>query len=263
MQNLVFTEKRKDGVAVLILNNPPLNLQTLHLMRKLEYEVMTLDEDEEVRAVVLTGTGTRAFSAGSDVKEFPALRHNFVEEKLRRENAVFSRIEKMKKPVIAAICATAMGGGCELALACDFRVIDETAKIGLPEINLGSFPGSGGLSRLPKLIGVSKAMEMMCLGSVLNAEEALRIGLVNRISKEGNTLEDACRFAHELSMKPMHAIRCIKKAAHAALAQTTAEAVEMSLYLSEYIFKTVDSKEGIRAFLEKRQPKFEGAPKDV
>ncbi len=262
MQELVLSERRPDGVAIVTLNNPPLNLQTLGLMRELERAIMELDGDDGIRAVVLTGAGTRAFSAGSDVKEFPALRKNFVEEKLRRENAVFSRIENMKKPVIAAICGAAMGGGCELALACDFRVIDETVKIGLPEINLGSFPGSGGLSRLPKLVGYTKAMELMCLGTVLDAGEARRIGLVNSVSAQGRALSDACELAHRLSRQALCAIRYIKQAVHAASTQTSAEAVELSLRLSEKIFQTADSREGVLAFLEKRRPVFEGAPTD-
>jgi enoyl-CoA hydratase len=261
-RTLVVTELQVDGVAVMTLNNPPLNLQTLDLMRELECMVMALDEDDAVRAVVLTGAGTRVFSAGSDVKEFPKLRANFVEEKLRRENAVFSRIEQMKKPVIAAICGSAMGGGCELALACDFRIIDESAKIALPEINLGSFPGSGGLVRLSKLIGSAKAMELMSLGTVLDAESACRIGLVNSVSRQGNALADARKLAHQLSRQAVFAIRCIKKAVQAASTQTSAEAVEMSLRLSEEIFRTADSREGMLAFIEKRRAVFAGAPKD-
>lgn len=256
----IVTEERLDGVAVITLNNPPLNLQTIDLMRELERMVMTLDGDDAVRAVVLTGAGTQVFSAGSDVKEFPKLRANFVEEKLRRENGVFSRIENMKKPVIAAICGSAMGGGCELAISCDFRIIDETAKIGLPEINLGSFPGSGGLVRLSKLIGSARAMELMSLGTALDAEGARRIGLVNSVSRQGSALADACKLAHKLSRQAVFAIRCIKKAVQAASTQTSAEAVDTSLHLSEEIFRTADSKEGGLAFIEKRCPVFEGAP---
>jgi enoyl-CoA hydratase/carnithine racemase len=221
---------------------------------------MELDEDDGVRAVVLTGAGTRTFSAGSDVKEFPALRKTFVEDKLRRENAVFSRIEKMKKPVIAALCGATMGGGCELAISCDMRIMDESVKIGLPEINLGSFPGSGGLVRLSKLIGRSRAMELMCLGTALDASQALRIGLVDKVSPHGMALRDACDLANRLSKKAVFAIRCIKEAVFAARLQTSAEAVELSLRLSEAVFKTADSAEGVQAFLEKRKPRFAGAP---
>ena len=258
----VMTEKRSDGVAIVTLNDPPLNLQTIELMRELEQTVMELDENNAIRAVVLTGAGTRAFSAGSDVKEFPALRKNFVEEKLRRETAVFSRIEKMKKPVIAALRGATMGGGCELAISCNMRIMDEGVKIGFPEINLGSFPGRGGLVRLTKLIGRSKAMELMCLGTVLDASQALRIGLIDRVSSRGMALGDACDLANQFSKKPAFAIRCIKETVLAARLQTSAEAVELSLRLSEAAFKTADSAEGVQAFLEKRKPRFAGAPTD-
>jgi enoyl-CoA hydratase len=259
---LVLVERRRDGVGIVTLNNPPLNLQTLDLMSALEEAVRELDEDDAVRSVVLTGSGTRAFSAGSDVKEFPGLRENFVEDKLRRENAVFSRIERMQKPVVAALCGTALGGGCELAISCDMRIIDERATIGFPEINLGSFPGSGGLVRLTKLVGRSRAMELMCLGTVLEASRALRIGLVDRISPHGMALRDACDMAGQLSKRAVFAIRCIKEAVQAASTRTSAEAVEMSLQLSERIFRTADAREGVLAFIERRRPVFEGAPQE-
>ncbi len=201
MQEPVFLERPAPGVAVIVMNNPPLNLQTLEMTRLLDRLVREVDRDDGIRAVVLTGAGNRAFSAGSDVKEFPALRRNFIEGKLRREMAVFSRIAGLRQPVIAALCGHAMGGGCELALCCDLRVMDENARIGLPEVNLGNFPGSGGLLRLPKLVGPSKAMELMSLGTVLTADEALSIGLVDRVAPAGQALREAvrlaCRFAEQ------------------------------------------------------------------
>jgi enoyl-CoA hydratase/carnithine racemase len=258
----ICLEYLNGGIAQIRLDNPPLNLTTVGIMQRLERMVMQVADDPAVRVVIITGTGERAFCVGSDLKEFPEISDNFVEKKLRRENAVFSRIEAMPKPVIAAINAAALGGGCEMVLACDFRVMDENAKIGQPEINLGTFPGSGGVFRLPKLIGASKAMEMLCLGSMLTAREALKIGLVDKIAPAGQVAEVAYELARKLSKQPVFAIRCIKRAVHVALTQTNAEAVEMSLRLSEEIFQTADSKEGVKAFLEKRRPVFEGAPID-
>lgn len=259
-KNRIHLEFLEGGVAQIRLDNPPLNLTTVGIMQEFERMVMQVADDPEVRVVIITGTGNRAFCVGSDINEFPNIRDNFVEKKLRRENAVFSRLEAMSKPVIAAINATALGGGCELALACDFRVMDETAKIGQPEIHLGTFPGSGGVFRLPKLVGASRAMEMLCLGTQLSAAEALEIGLINRIAPAGKTPDTAYELAYELSRKATFALRCIKKAVSAAPLQTSAEGVELSLRLSEEIFKTADSVEGVQAFLEKRKPKFAGAP---
>lgn len=256
----VCLEYLNGGIAQIRLNNPPLNLTTVSIMQSLEQLIRQVADDPAVRVVIITGTGERAFCVGSDIKEFPEIRDNFVEKKLRRENAVFSRIEAMPKPVIAAINAAALGGGCELALACDFRVMDENAKIGQPEINLGTFPGSGGVFRLPKLIGASKAMEMLCLGSMLSATEALEIGLIDRIAPSGKIAETAYELAYALSCKASFALQCIKEAVHAAPLQTSAEGVEFSLRLSETIFKTQDSVEGVQAFLEKRKPRFIGAP---
>jgi enoyl-CoA hydratase/carnithine racemase len=259
-ENRIHLEFLKGGVAQIRLDNPPLNLTTVSIMREFERMVMQVADDPEVRVVIIAGTGSRAFCVGSDINEFPEIRDNFVEKKLRRENAVFSRIEAMPKPVIAAINATALGGGCELALACDFRVMDEKARIGQPEIHLGTFPGSGGVFRLPKLVGAARAMEMLCLGTQLSAAEAFEIGLINRIAPAGKATETACELAYELSRKASFAIRCIKEAVSAAPLQTSAEGVELSLRLSEAIFKTADSVEGVQAFLEKRKPKFIGAP---
>jgi enoyl-CoA hydratase/carnithine racemase len=148
---LIKVDKHSNGIVVVSLDNPPINLQTLELMRQLEETVIHLDEDDRVKAVVLTGNGGKVFSAGSDIKEFPGLKDNIIEGKLRRENAVFTRIERLKKITIAAIDGVALGGGGEIALCCDFRIMDENANIGFPEITLGNFPGSGGLVRLPRL----------------------------------------------------------------------------------------------------------------
>jgi enoyl-CoA hydratase/carnithine racemase len=258
----IILEHLEGGVARIVLSNPPLNLTTVAMMQELERAVMDVAEDNEVRVVIITGSGERAFCVGSDINEFPQIRDNFVEKKLRRENAVFSRIEAMSKPVIAALNGMTLGGGCELALACDFRVMDERAKIGQPEIKLGTFPGSGGVFRLPRIVGAARAMELLCFGTALTAREALDMGLITRIAPAGTAADVAYALAYELSKQARFAISCIKKTVHAAPRQTTAEAVQMSLDCSEQVFKTADCAEGTRAFLEKRKPRFAGAPED-
>jgi enoyl-CoA hydratase/carnithine racemase len=256
----LYLKRQDGGIAWIVWNNPPLNLTTLALMRRFEQLVMQVADDKSVRVVIIAAEGERAFCVGSDLKEFPGISDNFIEKKLRRENAIFSRLETMDKPVIASIGAHALGGGCEMALACDFRVIDERATIGQPEINLGTFPGSGGVFRLPQLVGMSKAMELLCLGTALNAQDAFACGLVNRVAPAGQADRIAYELALALSRKATFAIACIKRAVRAAMTQSSAEGIELSLRLSEEIFKTADSMEGVTAFLEKRKPRFEGAP---
>lgn len=248
----------EDGrIARITLDAPPMNLTTVAILDDLLETVIQVSEDERVRVVVITAAGDRVFCGGSDLKEFPAIRDRFVEVKLRKENAVFSRLENMDKPVIAAINAMALGGGCEMSLACDFIVMDERAKIGQPEINIGTFPGSGATFRLVRRVGMGRAMEMLCLGIAVEPEKALEIGLINRIAPAGKAWDSAYELARELASKPRFALKCIKELCRNAYTQTPAEAIEQSLALSEIILKTPDSIEGTKAFLEKRPPVFQ------
>ena len=173
------------GVAVLTLNNPPLNLNTLATLAELRDACRTLAANDCVRAVVLTGKGAKAFCAGSDVNEFASVRDDVVPRKLARENEAFTALEDLPMPIIAALNGVTLGGGAEIALCCDIRIMDETTRIGFPEVKLGVFPGSGGVFRLPRLIGPSRAYELLYTGELIDAEEARRIGLVNRIAPVG------------------------------------------------------------------------------
>ncbi|WP_066454395.1 enoyl-CoA hydratase/isomerase family protein [Anaerotruncus rubiinfantis] len=250
----------EDGrIARITLDNPPVNLTTVKILDELLEAVITVSEDDRVRVLVLTAAGERIFCGGSDLKEFPLIRDRFVEVKLRKENAIFSRLESMGKPVIAAINAMALGGGCEMALACDFIVMDERAKIGQPEINIGTFPGSGATFRLTRRVGPARALELLCLGTAVPPQDALEMGLVNRIAPAGKSWETAYELALELAAKPKFALKCIKELCRSAYTQTPAEAIEQSLALSEIILKTPDSIEGTKAFLEKRPPVFQDA----
>lgn len=257
---MIVLEHAASGVAKLVLNNPPLNLVTLEMTRQLAQALDEIENDDSIRAVVLTGAGEKAFCVGSDIKEFPAVRDRVVEKKLAKENEAFDRLEFLSKPVIAAIEGMAYGGGCEISLACDLRVMAEDAKIGLPEVRLGVVPGSGGLFRLPKLVGPARAMELMYLGKFINAGEAERIGLINEVAPAGETVSRAVEMATKIAAQPKAALTAIKQAVRKSIALSHEEAVRMTLELSEALFRTDDCEEGIEAFFQKREPRFEGAP---
>ena len=155
---LILVEKPRKNVALITLNNPPLNLVTLDLSAELRETLFKLEQDDEVRVIVLTGSGQRAFCVGSDVKEFPQVWDDVIGKKLQKENETFNCIEFLEKPVIAAMEGTVCGGGYEMAMACDLRIMSDISKIAQPEINLGVFPGSGGLFRLPRIVGAAKAI---------------------------------------------------------------------------------------------------------
>ena len=252
--DIIMTEDLGDGVIKVVLNNPPLNLVTLALSERLIEVTKDLERDE-VRAVVLTGTGG-TFCAGADIKEFASVRDRVVEKKLARENDAFGGIELLSKPTIAAIEGAALGGGCEIALACDLRVMAEDARIGLPEVKLGVVPGSGGLYRLPRLIGPARSMELMYLGEPVGADEAERIGLVNTVAPAGEALARAVGLAREIVSRPREAVATIKRGVRQSPALSQEEAVRLTLELSDHVFRTEDAEEGYRAFLEKREPRF-------
>jgi enoyl-CoA hydratase len=254
VDDIILTEDLGDGVIKVVLNNPPLNLVTLALSERL----LQVTEDlgrEEVRAVVLTGAGG-TFCAGADIKEFASVRDRVIEKKLAQENEAFGGIERLSRPTIAAIEGAALGGGCEIALACDLRVMAEDARIGLPEVKLGVVPGSGGLYRLPNLIGPARSMELMYLGEPIGAAEAERIGLVNRVAPAGEALALAVGLAREIAGRPREAVGAIKCGVRESPALSREEAIRLTLELSDHVFRTEDAEEGYRAFLEKREPRF-------
>jgi enoyl-CoA hydratase len=256
----VLVEQAGEGVAKLTLNNPPLNLVTLGMT---EWLIETLDElerDDTVRAIVLTGAGDKAFCAGSDIKEFAEVRDMVVEKKLARENEAFGRFESLSKPTVAAIEGLAYGGGCEISMACDLRIAGAGAKFALPEVRLGVVPGSGGLFRLPELVGPARAMELMYLGEPIDAREADRIGLVNEVVADGEALSRAIDVAGSISSKPKEALAAVKRGVRESLRADREDSVRLTLELSDHVFKTDDCAEGIRAFFEKREPRFAGAP---
>ena len=248
----------RDGVATVTLNNPPLNLVTLDLTRALSQTLDELARDNAVRVLVLTGAGDRAFCAGSDISEFPGMMGagQVVPKKLSKENETYSKVDDFPKPTIAAVSGLAYGGGLELAVCCDLIVVEEHAKLCLPEIKLGVFPGSGGPVRVTRRIGEGRAKEMMYFGDPIDAATALAWGLVNRVVPRGQSLRVAQEMAAVLAQRPNRALQLCKAAVDMSFDTTEDQAVSRSLALSEQAFTTADCREGVRAFFAKETPRF-------
>ena len=247
----------EDGVALVTLDNPPLNLVTLEMTRGLDALLSRLAADPAVRVLVLTGSGSRAFCAGSDIKEFLEVADAVVPKKLARENAAYSRVAEFPKPTIAALNGLAFGGGLELAVCCDLIVAEAGGRVALPEIKLGVFPGSGGTIRVTRRIGEGRAKQMMFFGEPVPVETALAWGLVNRVAPPGAAVETALTMARELAAGPNVALQLCKQSIAMAFDRPEREAVEATLALSDRAFRTADCAEGVRAFFAKQPPRFQ------
>ena len=247
----------EDGVALVTLDNPPLNLVTLEMTRELDALLSRLAADPAVRVLVLTGSGSRAFCAGSDIKEFLEVADAVVPKKLARENAAYSRVAEFPKPTIAALNGIAFGGGLELAACCDLIVAEAGGSIALPEIKLGVFPGSGGTIRVTRRIGEGRAKQLMFFGEPVPVETALAWGLVNRVAPPGAAVETALTMARELAAGPNVALQLCKQSIAMAFDRPEREAVEATLALSDRAFRTADCAEGVRAFFAKQPPRFQ------
>ncbi len=257
MGDLVRTDVN-DGVALLTLDNPPLNVVSLALRRQLDEALVRLAPDPAVRALVVTGAGKRAFCVGSDIKEFPDYIRDgdVVDKKMRGENETYSRLDDFPKPTIAALNGAAMGGGLELAVCCDILIAEEGTRLALPEIKLAVFPGSGGTVRVPRRIGEGRAKEMMFLGDPIDARTALAWGLVNRVVPDGQALQAALALAREIATRPNRALQICKKAIDLSLDLPEDESIERVYALTDEAFATDDAKEGFRAFFAKDKPRF-------
>ncbi|MBX6394754.1 MAG: enoyl-CoA hydratase [Alicyclobacillaceae bacterium] len=248
---------KEDGYAVITIDNPPLNVMSESVARELGECVEEVEADGEVVAVIVTGAGIRAFMAGADIKEFPArMKPGAAGELSRHLHRVLNRLDDLPKPTIAAIRGYALGGGCELALACDMRIAGESAQLGLPEIKLGLFPGAGGTQRLPRLVGEAKAKELMFTGEPISAAEALRIGLVNRVVPDDEVLDAAKALAKTIAQRTLVSLTRIKRLVDQGGERPLKEALELEAQLFDEVFQTEDVREGVQAFLEKRAPKF-------
>ena len=247
---------REETFAVITLNRPPANAISEPLMRELNAALSDVEHDDAVRSVVITGAGDRIFCAGADLGN--AFSGPDVATFIRFGNSVVRRIERFPKPVVAAINGHALGGGCEIAMGCHIRILKETARMGQTESNLGITPGYGGTQRFPRLIGRGRALEHLILGSQIPAAECHRIGLVNRLSKEGETLNDAKALCRELGKRPPVATRLIIEAVDDGIQAPIDQAIEIEIRAFLESLKTEDASEGIQAFFAKRPAQFKG-----
>lgn len=258
-QNIIYEKRNK--IAILTLNRPAsLNAMDSLTMDEVCDAVRSFKNDPEALALVITGAGDRAFAAGADINEMNGLSGgNEMMQYLQRGQGMVNLIENIGKPTIAAINGYALGGGCELALCCTFRMASQSARIGLPEIKLGSIPGMGGTQRLPRIVGKQKAIEMMLTARWIDADEALRVGLVRSVHPDKETLLAAAEeFAQTLAEKAPIAVRYTLEAVNRGMEMPLAEALVFETSLVSLLFESEDMKEGIKAFREKRPAEFKG-----
>jgi enoyl-CoA hydratase len=253
-ETLILT--REETFAVVTLNRPPANAISEQLMRELNAALSDVELDAPVRSVIITGAGDRIFCAGADLGS--AFQGPDVASFIRFGNSVLRRIERFPKPVVAAINGHALGGGCEIAMACHIRVLKDTARMGQTESNLGIIPGYGGTQRFPRLIGRGLALEHLILGTQIPAAECHRIGLVNRLARDGETLNDAKALARELGKRPPIATRLLIEAVDDGLSAPIDQALEIETRAFQQVLRTEDAGEGIQAFFQKRPAEFKG-----
>ncbi len=251
--------KKEEGIGWITLNRPHrLNTLTGDMVNEMHSVLDDFEADKEVKCIVITGAGDKAFSAGADVTAFQGLTPATAVEASAKGQALYSRLEKIGKPVIASLNGYALGGGLEMAIACDFRVASENAEMGQTESNLGLIPGWGGTQRLVRIIGLPKAKELIMLGNRITAEEAARIGLVTKVVPKAKLLEETVALARKLADGPPVALRLAKETINFG----TQVPLDIGLKLEAQAFgialSTKDVMEGVSAFMSKRKPEFKG-----
>ena len=256
-QTLIY--EKKENIGVLTINRPQrMNAISNELTSELKKFLDEIENDDELRVLVITGAGDKAFVAGADISELVDRDALIGRRVSRQRQEIFSRIENLHVPAIAAINGYALGGGLELALACSIRVCSDKAQFGAPEVKLGIIPGDGGTQRLPRLVGLGRAMEMILTGDFIDAEEAYRIGLVNKIVPHEELMEKAMELAKKIASRPPLAVRYAKETVNRSLEGSTVSGFALESFLHALSCTTEDKKEGVSAFLEKRKGKFKG-----
>lgn len=258
-ENLIVDRDADAGILVITLNRPKvLNALNAATLGELRQAIDAAAADAGVRAIVLTGSGEKSFVAGADINELAVQTPVGGRDHARHGQSLFDRIERLGKPVIAAVNGFALGGGCELAMSCTMRIAADTAKFGQPEINLGLIPGYAGSQRLPRLVGRGRAQELLLTGDMIDAQEAWRIGLVNRVVPAASLMDEARKLARTLAAKAPVAVRYILDAVASGLDMPFPEAEDHEATLFGLVSTTEDMREGTAAFLEKRKAQFKG-----
>ncbi|HSR13616.1 MAG TPA: enoyl-CoA hydratase-related protein [Thermodesulfobacteriota bacterium] len=249
----------EEGIALVTIDNPgSLNALNAPTLTQLDQIFDKLAADPEVKGVVITGGGEKSFVAGADINEFLPVKGKEAIPFMARGQRIFDKIESFDRPVIAAINGFALGGGNELAMACDIRIASENAIFGQPEVTLGLIPGYGGTQRLPRLIGPGKAKEIIYADERINAQEALRLGLVERVVPKGQAVEEAKKLMKKIMTKGPVAIRMAKKAINEGLGMSLRGGLDLEVACQAVCFDSDDKNEGAKAFLEKRKANFQG-----
>ncbi len=252
--------EKENGIAVVVLNRPrQRNALSLRMKEELGHVFGVIEQDEEVKAAILTG-GETAFCSGADIKERSTMQMTQAEFyfERRKSHEFYCKLENCEKPVIAAMSGVAVGGGCELALVCDLRVASESVRMGFPEVKIGMIPAAGGTQRLPRLIGVARAKEILYTGEFIDAREAYRIGLVNRVVPVDRLMEEARSLAGKLVDYPPLSVKFMKRAVNTGMQLDLASALDYEAHISAMLGTSEDRVEGFKAFVEKRKPIFKG-----
>jgi enoyl-CoA hydratase/carnithine racemase len=247
----------RDGIGTILLERPPMNALNTQVQEELRAAATAASEDDGVRAVIVYG-GEKVFAAGADIKQMAEMSYVDMAARAPALSAAFDTIARIPKPVVAAITGYALGGGCELALACDWRVVAQDAKLGQPEIRLGVIPGAGGTQRLARLVGPARAKDIVLSGRMVDAEEALRIGLADRVVSPDKVYEEAVALVTPYVTGPAQALRAAKQAIDGGLQMDLASGLAWESQLFAALFATDDRREGMAAFIEKRKPNFTG-----
>ena len=248
----------ENGIYTITINRPDkLNALNKDVFTDLNNALDEIESNPEIKSVIITGAGPKAFVAGADISEFNSLNKEQAKALAKRGQDIFARIENSSKPIVAAVNGFALGGGCELAMSCHFRVASENAKFGQPEVNLGLIPGYGGTQRLVQLIGKGKAMELLMSAHMIDAKEAKELGLVNYVTTADTLLEHTRKILDVINSKaPLAVAGCIKAAN--AVFDESIDGYELEIEEFGNTFDTEDMKEGVTAFLEKRKADFKG-----